>query len=228
MNAGPVRALLRSPALPFAGPFAVLMLAVAAEPLVAAALTVDPRVLYPVRVGSAAVVLAWVLGRSVRVTHPRPGAGAWVAGGVVGAAVFAVWVGLDVPWARLGDGGAYEPRGGFSPALGNALIVFRLAGAVLVAPLAEELFFRGYLMRALVRGDFLAVSARTVPWWAVCAQAGVFALAHTEVLAGLLAGLAYGALYRGTGRLGVVIAAHALTNALLGAWVITRGAWHLW
>lgn len=226
--AAALRAGARHPALPFVLPFAVLMAALAAESAFTALAPLDARVLYPLRIGLVAVVLAWALTRTWRGARTLPGAGAWAAAGLVGGAVFAVWIGLDAPWARLGAGSAYDPYSGLSAPLGDALVVARFAGAVLVAPLAEELFFRGYLMRALVRGDFRAVAPRAVPWGVVGLQAGVFALAHTEVLAGFLAGLAYGALYRATGRLGPVIAAHALTNALLGAWVLRFGAWHLW
>ncbi len=230
MNA-PVAALragARHPALPFVLPFAVLMVALAAESIVTSLASLDARVLYPLRMGLGAAMLAWALTRSWRRAHALPGVGGWVAAGLVGGAVFAAWIGLDVPWARLGEGSAYDPYSGLSGSLGDALVVARLAGAVLVAPLAEELFFRGYLMRVLVGGDFRAVQPRAVPWGMVGLQAGVFALAHTEVLAGFVAGLAYGALYRATGRLRLVVAAHALTNALLGAWVLRYGAWHLW
>lgn len=223
-----LRAGVRHPALPFVLPFAVLMAALAAESALTALAPLDVRLLYPLRVGLVAAVLVWALTRHRRSGRALPGAGAWAAAGLVGCGVFAAWIGLDAPWARLGAGGVYDPYSGLSAPLGDALVAARLAGAVLVAPLAEELFFRGYVMRMLVRGDFRTVAPRAVPWWAVGTQAGLFALAHTELLAGFIAGLAYGALYRATGQLAPVIAAHALTNALLGAWVLRFGAWHLW
>lgn len=218
----------RHPALPFVLPFAVTMALLAGQSALTALAPLDARLLYPLRTAAVAVVLAWVLARAWRGARPLPGLGMWAAAGVVGGAVFAAWVGLDVPWARLGAGGAYDPYGGLSASLGEALVMARLAGAVLVVPLAEELFFRGYLMRVLVRNDFRAVAPGAVPWGVVAMQAGVFALAHEEVLAGFVAGFAYGALYRATGRLAPVVAAHALTNALLGAWVLHFDAWHLW
>lgn len=212
----------------YALPFAVLMVAVAAESVLLADSGLDGRLFYPVRAVLVAAVLAWALARAN--LRPRsqlaPGAVAITLG--VGVGVFALWIALDAPWARLGDGSGFDPYAGLNTETGHALAAARLAGAVLVVPLAEELFFRGYLMRVLVHGRFRAVSPEQVPWWAVAAQAGVFALAHAEVLAAFAAGLAYGALYRRTGRLSTAVVAHALTNALLGAWVLMYDAWHLW
>jgi len=46
--------------------------------------------------------------------------------------------------------------------------------------------------------------------------------------AGILAGLAYGWLYRASGNLWAPIAAHATTNLLLGVWVLSTGSWRFW
>ena len=56
----------------------------------------------------------------------------------------------------------------------------------------------------------------------------LFMLAHTLWLAAILAGLAYAWLYRRTGRLWVPVVAHAVTNGVLGAWVIATGQWAFW
>ena len=60
----------------------------------------------------------------------------------VGAAVFALWIHLDAPWMLLG-----VPTATFVPldAAGHldvGLVALRLAGAVLVVPAIEELFWR--------------------------------------------------------------------------------------
>jgi len=56
----------------------------------------------------------------------------------------------------------------------------------------------------------------------------VFTLAHTQWLAAVIAGLAYALLYRRTGRLWVPVIAHAVTNGVLGAWVVATGNWQFW
>lgn len=80
---------------------------------------------------------------------------------------------------------------------------------VVGAPVVEELFFRGLLLKAL--------RERIGPAGAVLASAGLFGLAHFEprqlpVLA--LFGVVLGLLALRTGRLGASICAHAAFNAL--------------
>jgi CAAX prenyl protease-like protein len=83
-------------------------------------------------------------------------------------------------------------------------------------------------MRWLVRTPVTAVDPRSVPLYAVIIQAALFATIHSMIVAGFVAGLAFGWLYRRTGSLWACIVAHATTNALLAAWVLSQGAWHLW
>ena len=44
----------------------------------------------------------------------------------------------------------------------------------------------------------------------------------------LTAGLVYAWLYRRTGRLWVPVVAHAVTNGVLGVWVVATGNWFFW
>jgi uncharacterized protein len=88
------------------------------------------------------------------------------------------------------------------------------AGVVLVAPLAEELLFRGILLRSLVR--------RVSPLAAVFLTAVVFAVVHVlgdlgtgyYVPAFLLLGLVSGWRAVATGRIGQSVALHAGFNLL--------------
>lgn len=76
------------------------------------------------------------------------------------------------------------------------------------APMVEELFFRGLLLRSLLR--------RFGPAVAIVGSAVVFGLAHFELLqlpALILFGLVLGVLAERTGRLGPGIVAHAAFNA---------------
>jgi CAAX prenyl protease-like protein len=66
-----------------------------------------------------------------------------------------------------------------------------------------------------------------VSWRSIAITAAVFGVEHQLWLAGIVAGVAYGWLYRRTGTLWPVIGAHALTNASLEAWVHRTGSWHL-
>jgi hypothetical protein len=56
----------------------------------------------------------------------------------------------------------------------------------------------------------------------------VFMLAHTLWLAAIIAGLAYAWLFVRTGKLWVPVIAHAVTNGVLGIWVLMTGSWAFW
>jgi hypothetical protein len=189
----------------------------------------DPRWVY----GAQALVVGALLafnwrgyGELARQNLPdaREAAGAVL----VGIVVFALWVRLDAPWMQLGDATAsFVPltRDG-QPIWG--LIVLRMIGAALVVPVMEELFWRSFLMRWIDHPGFERIDPQCASWRAVVLSTFVFVLAHTLWLAAALAGLAYALLYRRTGRLWNAVIAHAVTNALLGVWVIASGRWEFW
>ncbi|HEV8315333.1 CAAX prenyl protease-related protein [Piscinibacter sp.] len=146
----------------------------------------------------------------------------------VGVAVFALWITLDAPWMRLG-----APVAKFIPVGGNGELLWpriavRWVGAALLVPLMEELFWRSFVMRWIDSARFEAVDPRQTSAKAVVLSTFLFMLAHTLWLAAIVAGLAYAWLYRRTGRLWVPVVAHAVTNGVLGAWVIATGQWAYW
>jgi len=104
----------------------------------------------------------------------------------------------------------------------------RWAGAALVVPVMEELFWRSFLMRWIDSPRFELVPPQRVTLRAIALSTFVFMLAHTLWLAAIAAGLVYAWLYVRTGKLWVAVIAHAVTNTLLGAWVIATGNWGYW
>jgi CAAX prenyl protease-like protein len=114
-------------------------------------------------------------------------------------------------------------------AVSGLWIVSRLVGSILLVPIAEELAYRGYLMRRLIKADFESVPYRSVRWPALTAAAVVFGLAHGVLWpAGVVAGLAYGWILIRRGSLGEAIAAHTTSNALIAATVLAANQWQLW
>jgi hypothetical protein len=67
-----------------------------------------------------------------------------------------------------------------------------------------------------------------ITWTAVIVSDLAFGLLHRRVLAGIVAGIAYGAIYRVRGRLADAVVAHAATNATLVAVAWATGTWDLW
>ena len=190
---------------------------------------IDPRWLYGVTVLVVGGLLAWFwreYGELVSQTLPSLMETALAV--AVGLAVFGLWIHLDAPWMRLG-----EPSAGFVPKDANGqllwpLIAVRWVGASLLVPVMEELFWRSFLMRWVQSPQFESVVPQQVGLKAVVLSTFVFMLAHTLWLAAIIAGLAYAWLYIRTGKLWVPIIAHAVTNGVLGVWVLQTQRWAFW
>ena len=108
------------------------------------------------------------------------------------------------------------------------LSTLALVGAALLVPVMEELFWRSFLMRWVERAQFETVDPQRVGLKAVVLSTFVFMLAHTLWLAAIIAGLAYAWVYIRTGKLWVAVMAHAVTNGVLGIWVVMTGNWQFW
>jgi len=179
---------------------------------------------YPLRF-IAAVAVLW----SFRSEYRRIGwTFSWV-GPLVGALVFAMWIVLS----RWSGGAAGSDLGTSLAALPtaerSAWLVIRVAAAVLTVPIAEELAFRGFLLRRIRSADVESVPYRDVTPLALLVSSAAFGLMHgKQWIAGTIAGLAYGLAVKRTARLGEAVVAHATTNLLLAVWVVTRSAWSLW
>ncbi len=144
-----------------------------------------------------------------------------------GVSVFIVWISA-ARW--LIPAAAMPPElAALSPGSRAAWIASRCAIAVLLVPIAEELAYRGYLMRRLVHADFESIQFQSVPIWALSVTAIIFGLAHGAMwLPGIAAGVIFGSLAMRRGAIGEATAAHATANALLAAAVLGWNRWDLW
>ena len=150
---------------------------------------------------------------------------------IVGIGIFAVWVGLDPFYPHLvKSGAAWNPPGQFGErsTLAWLMITTRILGSTFVVPPLEEVFYRSFLYRYIARPDFLSVPLNRFLPWPFLATTAVFGFAHNEWLAGILCGAAYQWLVLRKNRLGDAMTAHAITNFLLGVWIVWQGAWHFW
>jgi CAAX prenyl protease-like protein len=150
----------------------------------------------------------------------------YVAAGL-GAVVFFLWVALVKSDAgTTAATGIALGRLSFFEAAG--WLFFRIVGSVIVAPLSEELAFRGYLIRKLVADDFQSVSPGKFTWISFLGSSILFGALHGEWLAGTVAGMIFAlALYR-RGSLGDAVVAHGTANGLLSAYVLVTHNWSLW
>lgn len=210
-------------------PFALYIIFLAVEGGVTNwAPSVDVRWLYPVKVGLVAVALLFFWRRYTELSPLRITLSHLGLSILVGLVIWALWINLDAGWMLVG-----EPGKGFTPTDTNGeldpiLITFRILGAALIVPIMEELFWRSFIQRWIHRPDFIALDPAQIGVRALLIASALFAVEHHQWFAGLIAGLAYGGLYIYTRNLWAPILAHAVTNGVLGVYVITTGRWQFW
>jgi exosortase E/protease (VPEID-CTERM system) len=197
-------------------------LAILASSMVSRAISADFEWLYPLRFIAVLVVL-WVF----RCTYKRLD---WTFGWVaptIGAFVFLIWIALTAD----STGQHHMP---FALASASALgritwISIRVAAAVVTCPIAEELAFRGYLIRRFVKREFELVSSNNVTLIGLLLSSVAFGAFHGRYwFPGTLAGLLYGLALARKGKIGDAVAAHATTNALLAAYILAFQRYELW
>jgi uncharacterized protein len=176
------------------------------------------------------VIGAWMLFQVRRYVKEMDWKFSWESV-VVGVVVFFAWIGLD-GWypmfaAREAIFNPEQTYGGGS-FLAWIFILVRLLGSSLVVPLLEEIFYRSILYRYLIKSDFLKIQLGHLDWRAFLIVGVVFGIGHYEWLPGILCAFFYQGLVCRKNRLGDAITAHAITNFLLGLWVICRGAYYFW
>lgn len=158
----------------------------------------------------------------------------WAVSGeaiLTGVLVFVLWVGLDDLYPKIGGrGDGWDPFFEFGAAswLGWAFVAVRILGSSLVVPPLEEVFYRSFVYRWVDSHDFEKVPLGQFAWRPFLITSAIFGLAHHEWLAGILCGAAYQGLVCRKNRLGDAMTAHAVTNLLLGIWVVSTGEWRFW
>jgi exosortase E/protease (VPEID-CTERM system) len=148
-------------------------------------------------------------------------------GPLIGVAVCALWlVGAHFLIARSD---APAELLAMPPTARALWIAARIAAAVITVPIAEELAFRGFLMRRLLSAEFEHVPFRSVGIVPLLISSIAFGALHGALWPlAIVAGLAYGFVLIRTQAIGEAMAAHATTNALLAACVVAGGQWELW
>jgi exosortase E/protease (VPEID-CTERM system) len=147
----------------------------------------------------------------------------------IGLTVFALWLWL-VPHGKQADAAALQEQiaalGG--PWTGLWLATRALGGSVIV-PIAEELAFRGFLLRRLIAADFSAVPKTKLTPLALVGSSVAFGALHPGAFAAAcLAGVAYALAQQARGRTGDAIVAHAVTNGCIAGYVLIADAYWLW
>ena len=148
----------------------------------------------------------------------------------IGFGVFLIWMAL-APGAEAATEEkllAMDPTNLGEPWTTLWLLV-RVVGSVITVPIAEELAFRGFLIRRCIAEDVDTVPVGTFTWLSFLASSLAFGILHGGAwIAGTVAGMAFAAALYQRRRIIDAVAAHATTNALLSAYVIGTGSWTQW
>jgi CAAX prenyl protease-like protein len=217
----------RYPSLGYLAPFITVLLLIAVpKPAVFVYWEWPLNVL----VVTAVCLITWPKGISLQPSR-------YVASILVGAAVFCLWIAPEV----LNSNYRHSPL--FSNAVlgqvGSSLrlealksswvLFWRTVRAATVVPIAEELFWRAWLMRWLVDKDFQEVPLGTYRPLAFWITALLFAAEHGPYWdVGLVTGLIYNWWMIRSKSIGDCILMHGVTNLLLSVYVTKYGQWQYW
>ena len=179
--------------------------------LIASAFFAPAALGYPLRV---AIMLAVLLPfwRLIRALPWQIDGLSWALGAGVGV----LWVALQ--GGSSGSGTELNMMlAGMSLAGAIVWVILRLFGTILLVPLIEELFFRGYL---LARFDGNGWPRRGL---AIVISTGAFAILHGRYLEATLAGLVFAYVYLRRNRLSDAVQAHMAANIVVAGWGIALG-----
>ena len=176
--------------------------------------------------------------RGHRIVVPHWRVGAAVVVGLVG---IAVWIGLSElgleksitkhfpEWLRPASRTAYNPFEELKQPLAVwGFLGLRLIGLVVLVPLAEELFWRGFLLRRLTSPEWKEVSLGRFSGRSFFLVVLLFTLAHPEWLAAAIYCALLNWLLYWKKDLWSCIVAHGVSNLALGIYILTTDAWWLW
>lgn len=156
---------------------------------------------------------------------------------VAGVAVFLIWIGPDALFPGYRSHWLFQNRftGAVAATISETgrsdtlLLTLRMVRAIVIVPIVEELFWRGFLMRWIIRPDFEKVPLGTYETRAFWITAILFASEHGPYWdVGLVAGAIYNWWLIRTRCLGDVIWAHAITNGCLCGYVLLTHKWEYW
>jgi len=155
----------------------------------------------------------------------------WLSAFAVGAIALALWIApqewLGFPPRKEGFDPEFFGASGWPYALNLGVRFLRLA---IVVPLIEEVFWRGFLLRYLIDEHFTRIPFGTFSWKSFGIVSVAFCFEHSppDWPAALATGILYNFLACRTRNLAACVFAHAVTNLLLGIYVLHTRQWGFW
>jgi hypothetical protein len=149
----------------------------------------------------------------------------------VGVLVFALWIAPQQWFGFAPRLGGFDPEPfAAQPAAYWLTICLRFLRLVIVVPLVEEIFWRGFLLRYLIDEKFSRVPFGAFSWVSFAVVTLGFGFAHSAAdwIAALITGALYNYVAYRTRNLASCVLAHAITNFCLGIWIMNTRQWGFW
>lgn len=149
----------------------------------------------------------------------------------IGLLVFVIWIAPQQLFGIAPRLAGFDPNVFSSqPALSWLTILFRFLRLVVVVPLVEEIFWRGFLLRYLIDEKFVRVPVGAFSWVSFTVVTLGFGFAHSSAdwVAALITGALYNFVAYRTRSLASCVLAHAVTNLCLGIWIMNTRQWGFW
>jgi CAAX prenyl protease-like protein len=197
----------KRPYIPYVFPFALFAVCIYACPL----FNIPQSLMYPIKtvlVASSLVYFWNVYKQEIRFSF------GWLPV-ISGILVFFIWVLPEGMYPQIGHSefNPYKLASGYGV---YSVITFRLIGAILVA------------LRFAIKSDFKSVPLGQFSWFSFIFISILFGIEHERWLVGIFAGMVYsGVLYRSKNLFDPILS-HAITNFLLGVYVLSTHHWSFW
>lgn len=181
--------------------------------------------IYPIQTAVCAAALLWFRG-----DYDFSGTTALklLIGLLIGLLVFGLWIAPQELFHHAARTEGFDP--GVIPGLTPWMLVARFTRLVIVVPLVEEIFWRGFLLRYLVKDDFTAIPfgscSRFSFWTVVVAFTAVHAPADWP--AAFLTGILFNLVAVRTRSIAACVTAHAVANLALGLYICATKQWGFW
>ncbi|MFZ9932377.1 MAG: CAAX prenyl protease-related protein [Chthoniobacterales bacterium] len=148
-----------------------------------------------------------------------------------GLVVLAIWISPQWLFGAAARTEGFDPETfAGNPAAWWSTVILRFARLVIIVPLLEEIFWRGFLMRYLIREDFTKVPFGEFSPVSFAVVTLMFGLAHygPDFLPAIATCLIYNLVAVKTKSLACCFIAHAATNLGLGLYIMQTKQWGFW
>lgn len=175
-------------------------------------------------------VCAWLLFRSRSLVTYRPVRGLGFAT-IAGVISLVIWISPQQWFGFAARTTGFDPAFFAPEGLGYWMNVgIRLLRMVILVPIVEEIFWRGFLLRFFVDEEFQKVPFGTFTWKSFGIVSVAFCFEHqmADWPAALVTSVLFNIVAYRTRSLSACIVAHAVTNLVLGIYILRTGQHGFW